>query len=191
MALSMGRATGSIYAGRTLSALRMNGGDPAGRTFPAFPGSGYDWPAFPRSGLCTPVVQCCCKTWQIGPGETLPLLLRWDQWLSSDALQGFQLFGVASASLFDMGKAPPAPADPDIIKVLTGKVGDPDPPDNSDVAKLISMLPPNAMSLLIAASKDAPISSQYKLDLCAVACDGCEGRKITMCDCVAITIQEC
>jgi hypothetical protein len=96
-----------------------------------------------------------------------------------------------SASLWDMGTSPPQIADPAIIKITSGMINDPDPPDNSDVADLVSVMPPYGTQTLIAVAKDARVGALYRLDLCVVACDGCAGRKIRMCDCVVIAIAEC
>src|SRR5262249_43975822 len=104
---------------------------------------------------------------------------------------GFNLYEVHSSSLWDMGKSPPQTANPAIIKITSGMINDPDPPDNSDVADLVSVMPPYGTQTLIAVAKDARVGALYRLDLCVVACDGCAGRKIRMCDCVVIAIAKC
>ena len=124
----------------------------------------------------------------IGPGECLPLVLDWSQWLS--ALPGYNLNKVAEMSLFDMTVNPARPADPDIITVVSGTGDDPEEPDNADLADLVSLIPPTAMQVLVEVSKGAAIGAQFRLNL-AVCARECEGRKITMRDCVIITIAEC
>jgi hypothetical protein len=124
--------------------------------------------------------------------------MNWGAWLTSEATQGFNLYEVDSASLWDMTRSlwdmtrsPPQIADPAIIKITSGTINDPDPPDNSDAAELVSVIPPHGTEMLIAVAKDARIGALYRLDLCVVACDGCADRKIRMCDCVVIVIAEC
>jgi len=149
---------GSIFAERTgrvpgplaerLQESRSPADSSAGR---------LDWIGWPRTGaMCAPLIQCCCKgPWAIAPGEVQPLLLNWRAWLSSEATQGFNLYEVYSASLWDMGKSPPLIADPDIIKITSGTADDPDPPDNSDAADLVALRPPFGTQVLIAVSRFA------------------------------------
>jgi len=190
----LGRATNSIFTGRALSAVNLATPGALGRSYPSGWGSGVgnDFVGWPRTGaMCAPPVQCCCKgPITIGPGEVRPILADWSAWLQSDSMQGFNLYEIASAQLLDVTRTPMLPADPKIIKVVRN-TQDPDPPDNSDVKGLIDIVPPYGMRLMIEAAPDAPIGRQFKLDFCAVACDGCEGRKARMCDCIVITIQEC
>jgi hypothetical protein len=75
--------------------------------------------------------------------------MNWRAWLTSEATQGFNLYEVDWASLWDMTRSlwdmtrsPPQIADPSIIKITSGTENDPDPPDNSDVADLVSVMPP-------------------------------------------------
>jgi hypothetical protein len=152
-----------------------------------------DWIGWPRTGaMCAPLIQCCCKgPFTIAPGEVASLLMNWRAWLTSESAQGFNLYEVHSASLWDMTRSPPQIANPAVIKITSGTENDPDPPDNSDVAALISVLPPFGTKTLIAVSPNARIGRLFKLELCVVACDGCAGRKIRQCDCIAIAIQEC
>lgn len=173
-----GRATNSIYTGRATPAI------PAGAY--AFPrGAVAGWPS---QGLCAPPVQCCCKgPVNIAPGEIQSLVMQWATWL--DSVPGYALNAVASASLWDMTTSPPQPANPDVIKVVSGGGAD-EEPDNSEVKSLVGLIPPYGTQVLIEASADAEIGAQYKLEICLVARD-CDGRKIRQCDCVVIVIAEC
>jgi len=175
---------GTIFAGRAVSQLA------AGRAVGSIAPSSVVNGSFPRNAaLCAPVQQCCCKgPWTIGPGETLPLILDWSTWLNS--LPGYNLNKVADMSLFDMTVNPPQPADPDIIKVVSGIGDDPEEPDNSDVGDLAALIPPTAIQVMFEVSSEARIGAQYKLDFGLFARD-CEGRRITMRDCVAVVIAQC
>lgn len=64
-------------------------------------------------------------------------------------------------------------------------------PGWSDTGSDVSVIPPFATQTLIEVSKDATIGAQYRLSICLMACDGCDGRKMRMCDCVVIVIAEC
>ena len=121
--------------------------------------SSADWIGWPRTGaMCAPLVQCCCKgPWTLAPGEVQSLLLNWRAWLTSEAVQGFNLYAVAQASLWDMTKSPPQIADANIIKITSGTVNDPDPPDNSDAADLFALRPPFGAQTLISVSQNARI----------------------------------
>jgi hypothetical protein len=137
---------------------------------------------------CAPV-QCCCKgPWSIGPGETLPMLLDWSRWLAS--VPGYNLNAVASAALLDMNVNPPAPANPAEIAVVSGQGDDPDPPDNSDVAELVSLMPPTVTQALFSVGADTAIGRMYRFNIAVTARD-CDGRKITMQDCVMVVVQQC
>jgi len=176
---------GTIYAGRAVRPLST------GRAIGSIvPSPAIDTTIWPRTGaMCAPLVQCCCKgPWSIGPGETLPLVLDWSQWLAS--LPGYNLNKVAEMDLFDMTVNPPRPADHDIITITTGTGDDPDEPDNADLADRVSLIPPSAMQMLVEVSEEAVIGAQFKLSLAVTARD-CDGRRITMRDCVVITIAEC
>jgi len=184
-----------MFMGRRLSTVNMgNPGGVAGRTYPSgmFPDP-WSWvhgqAMWPRSpALCAPQAQCCCKgPWQIGPGERQPLFMDLTNWING--VPGYNLNAVESASLWDMNKAPPAVADPDVIKVISG-LDDSETPDNEHAEDFISISPPCAAQAVIEAAPDARIGSQYKLDICFIARD-CDGRKIRLCDCIVITIAEC
>jgi len=114
-------------------------------------------------------------------------MMDWSGWLSK--VQGFNLSMVESASLWDMSKAPPVIADHAKIRLLSG-MDDDETSDNDDAAHFVSLVPPCAAMVLVEASPDAVISTQYKLDVCLIARD-CDGRRIRKCDCVVITIAEC
>lgn len=194
-----GRAISTVFGGRGISPVSgLMGGwgalAPGGFYSPSSPS------AWPRTGaMCAPQVQCCCDgPWNIGPGETQPLVYDVSQWLAS--VPGYQLIGVSAAALFDMTRSPPIAADPEVVRVVTGIYGrDPEPPDNSDVAELISLVSmvnpvmnvTTAVETLIQAGPNAPIGAQFKLDLCLVACSGCDGKKIVQCRCIIITVAEC
>jgi hypothetical protein len=183
---------GNIFAERTGRVPRMiaerlkEGRSPADT-------ARLDWIGWPRTGaMCAPLVQCCCKgPWTIAPGEVQSLLMNWRAWLTSESAQGFNMYEVHSAALWDMGRSPPRIADPDIIKITSGTANDPDIPDNSAAAALVSVLPPYGTQALVEVSRDARIGQQFKLEICVVACDGCAGRKIRMCDCVVVVVAEC
>lgn len=181
------RAARTVFAGRPVTPLYGGVESPqfgyASRDFAPWP-----WPGI--GGVCRPIVQCCCKgPVTIAPGEIAPIVIDWGQWLNSLQGLGYQIDSVASASLLDPTENM-EPADPDVIKVVSGRNTDPDPPDNSDVAGLISLAPPYGTVALIEVAPDARIGAQYKLDICCVAHD-CDGRKIRKCDCVVITVAEC
>src|SRR5262245_1194497 len=179
-----GRAVNGITAAAAPGAFRSDNGGMAGYV-------DWRWVGWPRTGaMCAPIVQCCCKgPWSLAPGEIQPLIIDWSRWIAS--LPGYVANCIDTASLWDMTLAVPAPADPAIIKMTSGQESaDPDPPDNSDVADLISLVPPSAVQVLISASEQAKIGAQYRLSLCLSARD-CDGRRIRMCDCVVITIAEC
>ena len=105
-----------------LKEARSPADSPAGRS---------DWIGWPRTGaMCAPLIQCCCKgPWTIAPGEVQSLLMNWRAWLTSESVQGFNLYEVYSASLWDMGKSAPQIANPAVIKITSGTENDPDPPD--------------------------------------------------------------
>jgi hypothetical protein len=84
---------------------------------------------------------------------------------------------------------PPGPADPETIKLISGMVED-EEPDNEDAADLIDIVPPYTAQTIVAVSLDARLGAQFKLSL-AVSARDCDGRKIVMRDCVAITVVEC
>lgn len=176
-----GRATGSVFAGRATPTI-LAGPDTA-----MFPRG--TTPGWPSQGICSPVQQCCCKgPVNVAPGEIQSIVLNWGRWI--DSVPGYQLNTIDEVSLFDMSLTPPQPADPAVIKVVSGKGDDPDPPDNSAAKGLAGLIPPYGTQVLIEAGATARIGAQYKLNICLIARD-CDGRKIRQCDCVVITIAEC
>src|SRR5262245_13240735 len=177
-----GRAVTSIFGGRALSNLQGLGGQGLG----TMPGPA----SWPRTGaMCAPIQQCCCKgPWTIAPGETQPLIMDWSPWVTS-AL-GCQINKVDTEPSWDMNVSPPAPAPPGVIKIVSGMSGDPEPPNNSEAAALLGLIPPYGVQALIEVGEGAAIGAQYRLSLCLIARD-CDGRKIKQCDCVVITIAEC
>lgn len=181
--LYAGRATGSIFAGRATPALMAG----TAADVAAFPrGATMGWPS---QGICSPIQQCCCKgPVMIAPGEVRSITLNWGTWI--DSVPGYQVNKIDSLSLIDVSLTPPQPADPDIIKVVSGKGDDPDPPDNGDAADLAGLIPPYGTQVLIEVGATARIGAQYKLNICMIARD-CDGRKIRQCDCVVITVAEC
>ena len=177
--LAAGRAIGALALGRAVTPLM---GSWAGASA---------WPL--TSGVCRPVPQCCCVgPWSIKPGETQPLSLQWQRWI--DSVPGYLLTKVTEASLYDMTVNPPAPASPDLIWLVPSPDDDDDDigtgNENEDVAAAINIAPPYVTHTLVAASMLAPIGSQYRLNLAVTARD-CDGRKITMRDCVVIVVSEC
>lgn len=185
----VGRARGGVNVGRAPQAVAWssNGGGFA----PNANGSLF-WPTqqWPRPmGICQPLQQCCCAgPVSIAPGEVYPLMINWANWIENTP--GFAIDSIYSASLSDPANAM-EPADPDVIKVTTGiRGGDPDPPDNSDVADLISLVPPFGTLVLFEAAPDARLGAQYKLDLCLIAHD-CDGRRIRQCQCLVLVVAEC
>lgn len=181
-----GRASPSLYGGRASPALITGNGAAYG-----LGGSGAPsiWPR--TGGMCAPIQQCCCLgPVTIAPGEIKQITINWANWIEGNP--GFNMSEVARSDLYDMTTGPrPFIADPDIMKVTSGIADrDPDPPDNSDVAKLITKVPPYGTMAIIEAGPDAPIGAGYKLDICLVAHD-CAGRMIRQCECVGITVAEC
>jgi hypothetical protein len=137
---------------------------------------------------CAPI-QCCCKgPWNIGPGETLPMVLDWSRWLAS--VPGYNINEVKSAALMDMTVNPPVPADAAVIKIVSGMGDDPDPPDNNDAADLVGLIPPTATQALFEVAPDAAIGKQFRFNIAVTARD-CDGRKITMQDCVMVVVAQC
>lgn len=137
---------------------------------------------------CAPI-QCCCKgPWSIGPGETLPMVLDWSRWLAS--VPGYNLNAVTSAALMDMTVNPPVAANPDEIKIVSGMGTDPDPPDNGDAADLVGLIPPTATQALFEVAPATAIGKQYRFNIAVTARD-CDGRKITMQDCVMVVVAQC
>jgi hypothetical protein len=171
-----GRATPPLLAGRATGAI-----DTAGLT---------DWSAMVMNrGACGPIQRCCCKgPVNVAPGEIRSVVMNWAMWI--DSVPGFAANAVVEASLYDMTVNPPAPADPTKIKVVSGTGDDPDPPDNSDVASLIALIPPYGTQAFVEVSDDATIGAQYRLNICLVARD-CDGHKIRQCDCVVLVVAEC
>lgn len=180
----MGRAAGNVYMGRAAPTLSMGTwSSPAPTLY-----NGY-WSGQRMHGMCAPVLECCCAgPVNVAPGAVRPVIMNWGRWIES--LPEYSLEEVVSASLIDMRLAPPAPADPDIIKVVTGKENDGTTPDNEDAHGFIDVLPPYGTLALIEASRDAQIGHQYKLDICVTA-RNCRGRVLRECGCVVITIAEC
>jgi|GEM_PF-2123424 len=175
--ISIGRPVGGLAAGRAVGPLV---GSWAG------------------GGFCPPVPQCCCVgPWTIKPGETQPLVLQWQRWI--DSVPGYIVNKVTSADLYDMTVNPPGPADPELIWLETdaedensdsnGGNDDIDNP-NVDVAGAINIQPPYVTHTRVSVALEAPIGKQFRLNLAVTARD-CDGRKITMRDCVVIVVSEC
>jgi hypothetical protein len=183
---------GPVSFGGALSQVRFGIAGPSGRTYPSgmFPDP-WSWThgaaMWPRSPLCQPIQQCCCKLWTLAPGNRQPLLMDWTQWLTS--VPGYGLNAVESATLWDVGKAPPVVADPAKIKIVSG-TDDDETPDNDDAALFVSLIPPCAAQVLVEAAPNVPLGQQFKFDICIIARD-CDGRRLRKCDCVVITMQEC
>jgi len=106
-----------------------------------------------------------------------------------ESLPGFNLAKVLEASLYDMTLTPPAPADPDIIKLLASD-DDETEPDNEDLAAAIRIVPPYDTLAFVAVDIDAPINSQFRLNL-AVKARNCDSDPAIMRVCVVITVAEC
>lgn len=183
-AIYAGRSPAALYGGRSIAPLFST---------PTV-NSTLNWTRQGNS-LCIPRPQCCCKgPFNIAPGEQLSLPINWAAWLQNpDPSQPplYNMNKVASADFFDMLASPPAPANPDIIKVVSGIAVD-DPPlfDNADVSDLILLRPPYFTEVFIEASDDAVVGSQYRLRMCLIARD-CEGHVQRMCDCFVVTVAEC
>ena len=181
-ALSGGRAVGAFYGGRAVTSFRSGAAASSITT---------DVSTWPRSGACGPPVQCCCKgSWNIGPGERLPLIVAWSPLINS--VPGYTLSDVSSASLMDMNAQPIVPADPEIIKVTSGKAGvDETELDNEDVSDQITISPTFVTTqAIIEVSPKASVGKMYRLNICVMARD-CEGHDIRMCDCYVISIAQC
>jgi hypothetical protein len=116
------------------------------------------------------------------------MVLDWSRWLAS--VPGYNLNAVTSAALLDMNVNPPAPANPDEIAVVSGQGDDPEPPDNSDTADLIALQPPTVTQALFAVAPETPVGRMYRFNIAVTARD-CDGRKITMQDCVMVVVQQC
>lgn len=171
-----GRPVSGLYGGRAVSPVLSS-----------WAGDGGAWPG--NATACGARPRCCCKgPWTIGPGETLPLVLQWQRWI--DSVPGYALSKVVETSLFDMTVNPPVAADPEIIKIVSGTDDSTEEPDNEDAADLIGLIPPYATQALVAVGDAARIGAQFRLNIAVTARD-CDGRRITMRDCVAIVIAEC
>jgi len=174
----------TIAGGRPVSVL--NGGRSVATVVTSWASNEVGWP---RTGaMCAPVQPCCCKgPWEIGPGETLPLTMLWQRWI--DSVPGYTLNKVTEASLLDVNVNPERPADPDVIKLVSG-TDDDEEADNEDATDFVGIIPPYLTHTLVAVSPDARIGQQFRFNLAVTARD-CDGRKITMRDCVVIVIAEC
>ena len=189
-----GRPVGALSGGRAVATMMSSW---AGNTAGLSRGGGF----------CPPLPQCCCQgPWSIAPGETLPLVIQWQRWI--DSVPGYLLQKITEADLYDMTVNPPGPADPDLIRLDAGpndedddddgngddeddeEEEEPEPNPNEDVAAAIALQPPYITHTLVAVSLAAPIGKQFRLRLAVTARD-CDGRKITMRDCVVIVVAEC
>lgn len=174
---------GTIYAGRATPPMLV------GRATGPLSVGAEDWSSMVMNrGACAPIQRCCCAgPISVAPGEIRSVVLNWATWL--DSVPGFQVNAVDEATLFDMTVNPPAPADPAKIKVVFDR-DDPDPPDNSDVASLVQLIPPYGTQTFVQVSDDATIGTQYRLNICLVARD-CGGHPIRQCGCVVLVVAEC
>jgi hypothetical protein len=75
--------------------------------------------------ICQPIQPCPCHPWSIAPGDQQPLFIDWGGWLAS--VPGYALNDIESAELIDLNVNPPAPADPDEMKLVSGMDVDPVP----------------------------------------------------------------
>lgn len=132
--------------------------------------------------LCQPVNPCPCQNWTIAPGDTLPLTIDWSGWLAT--VPGFSLNSVATVELLDLNVNPPAPADEDDIAIVSGMDVD---PTNGEPG-FTQIIAGVATQLLIQADKDVPVGQAYRLNIQINARD-CNGRKISVWDCVFISIS--
>lgn len=132
--------------------------------------------------LCQPVNPCPCQNWTIAPGDTLPLTIDWSGWLAT--VPGFTLNSVATVELLDLNVNPPAPADEDDIAIVSGMDVD---PTNGEPG-FTQIIAGVATQLLIQADKDVPVGHAYRLNIQINARD-CNGRKISVWDCVFISIS--
>ena len=112
-------ANGTLLGGRAVDTL--SGGRAVATSWAS---NDVGWP---RTGaMCAPVQPCCCKgPWEIGLGETLPVSMLWQRWI--DSVPGYTLNKVTEASLLDVNVNPERPADPEIIKLVTGTDEDEEP----------------------------------------------------------------
>jgi hypothetical protein len=116
------------------------------------------------------------------------MVLDWSRFLAS--VPGYNLNAVMSAALLDMNVNPPVPANPAEIAIVSGQGDDPDPPDNSDAAELVSLMPPQFTQAMFQVGADTPIGRMYRFNIAVTARD-CDGRKATMQDCVIVVVQQC
>jgi hypothetical protein len=177
-----GRSLSTFYGGRAVQSFR------SGAAASVLPAS--DFSTWPRTGACGPPVQCCCKgPFNIGPGETLPLIVQWSPIINS--VPDYRLSRVTRASLWDMNANPVVPADPSIIRLTPdGISNDEEESDNEDVADQITIEPPWFTTALVRVAKGAIIGRQYRLNIC-VALRDCRPRELEICDCYVIVIAEC
>lgn len=133
--------------------------------------------------ICAPINPCPCHPWQIGPGETLPLIIDWSAFLQS--VPGYALHSVASASISDLNVAPVAPVDPDLVDTVpTIETAMPWSGDNPPV-KIIQGV---ATESLISVTDDVAIGQVFRYDI-AVNLKGCDGRVLKVKECVFIQVQ--
>lgn len=132
--------------------------------------------------LCQPVNPCPCQNWTIAPGDTLPLTIDWSGWLAT--VPGFTLNSVATVELLDLNVNPPAPADEDDIAIVSGMDVD---PTNGEPG-FTQIIAGVATQLLIQADIEVAVGHAYRLNIQINARD-CNGRKISVWDCVFISIS--
>lgn len=132
--------------------------------------------------VCAPISPCACHPWQIGPGETLPLIIDWSVFLSS--VPGYALHSVVAATLTNLNATPTTPADPDEIDTVPPiATAQPWTGDNPPV-KVIGGI---ATEAIIEVASDVALNSVYRFDI-SVQLKGCDGRILVVKDCVFIQV---
>lgn len=132
--------------------------------------------------MCAPINPCACHPWQVGPGETLPLVIDWSVFLSS--VPGYALHTVLSATLTNLNVTPTVPALPaDIDTVPAVATAQPWTGDNPPV-KIVNGV---ATEAIIKVAAGVALSSVYRFDI-SVQLKGCDGRVLVVKDCVFIQV---
>lgn len=135
-----------------------------------------------RTPQCGPVSCCCTMYWEIGAGETLPLQIDWQGFLAT--VPGYNLATIEKAELIDLMKNPPAPANDDDIKLVSGMAADP----TEHLPGFGAILDSRATEFLVEASSSARVSGCYLLNIC-LGLVNCNGKRLKVCDCVNITVS--
>lgn len=135
-----------------------------------------------RTPQCGPVSCCCTLYWDIRAGETLPLQIDWSGLLGS--APGYNLATIERAEIIDLMKNPPAVADEDDLKLVSGMQTDP----TDHAPGFGAILDAKATEFLIAAGADVRVGGCYRFDV-DIALVNCNGKRLLVGDCVNITVN--